>query len=686
MYRYIYFPIVFIVSVMGLLFPVRSLSQSFTHPGIDQSSRDLAYMKAQVLKGVQPYKGAFDRLKAATDTAFAVVAHAHVLRGPYGKPNIGGNDLSRGAAMAYNYALVWYITGDKQYANKAIAILDTWSPVLWHLDYNDAKLLAAWTGHALCNAAEILRYTNAGWSKEGIDRFTGMLMNVYYPLLRYYYPQANGNWDGAILHSIMAMGIFMDNRAMFNHAVEHYLHAPVNGSLFKYIYPDGQCQESTRDQGHVQLGLGEFAGAAQVAFTQGVDLFSIGDNRLALGYEYTAQFVLGGKPHCYGVISERAKELRDDYEVVYQHYAAQGISLPYTQEAAGKVRYKASRSILTALRAPDGKLPVKRKTPVASAVGYIAGATDRPAIPADAVMVEPGQSIQQALDGAAGSNRWVVARAGEHKLPATLKMPSGVVLSGEGLTTVLILDPASGAREAIINASDDMHEVTIRDLVVEGAPTTNVPSDPNSARSYRGGYNRGGILFRTIKEGLMKNIRLEHVTVRNCTYNGVFINGAGGVKIIGCDLNENGTSVPPGQKLLHNLLLTHCSDVLVKDCRLATSPLGSGVALEACTKGQISQCEIARNGYYGVLISGSKDITVDHNLIEANDRSGVMVEFLYKGSSGIVVSDNRVQYNAGYGVEAYAVTGGSVRNNQYAGNGNNTAQEKVSAQKYIVME
>jgi parallel beta-helix repeat protein len=665
--------VIFSVSfVMGFLLPARTLSQSFVHPGVDQSAKDLAYVKAKVLKGAQPYKEAFDKLKAATDTPFTVVAHAHVLRGPYGKPNIGGNDLSKGAAMAYNYALVWYITGDKQYANKAIGILDTWSPVLWHLDYNDAKLLAAWTGHALCNAAEILRYNNSGWSKEGIDRFTAMLMDVYYPLLRYYYPQANGNWDGAIIHSILAMAIFTDNRAMFNNAIDHYLHAPVNGSVFKYVYPSGQCQESTRDQGHVQLGLGEFAGAAQVAFTQGVDLFAAGDNRLGLGYEYTAQFVLGGKPHCYGVISERVKEVRDDYEAVYRHYAAQGVELPYTKQAADNIRPKASRSVLTSLRAPTGKVIVKRAIPKAGTTGYIAGATDRPAIPADAVMVEPGQSVQQALDAAAGSKRWVVAKAGEHKLPATLKMPSGVVLSGEGLATVLILDPASGARETIMNGADDMQEVSIRDLVIEGAPTTNVPSDPNSARSYRGGYNRGGILFRTTKEGLMKNIRLENVTVRNATYNGVFINGANGVSIARCDLSENGVSVPPGQKLLHNLLLSHCSNITVQDCRLATSPLGAGVALEACSNGLVKQCEIARNGYYGVLISESKGITVEQNLIEANDRSGVMVEFLYKGSSRIAVRNNLVQYNAGYGVE-------------YAGNGNNVA-EKISPQKYIVME
>ncbi len=263
-------------------------AQKFIHPGIDQTAADMAYMKKQVKAGVQPWKNAFERLKSASDLQFEIKPFTHVFRGAYGKPNIGGDDLLKGSNLAYDCALMGYLTGDKAYTNKAIAILDAWSPVLWDLDLNDAKLIVGWTGHILCNAAEILRYTGSGWSQKGIDRFTRMMMEVYYPLIRFYYPQANGNWDGSIIHSILALAIFTDNREMFNNGLDHFYHAPVNGSIFKYIYPSGQCQESMRDQGHVQLGLGEFAGAAKVAFTQGVDLFSIADNRIALGYEYTA--------------------------------------------------------------------------------------------------------------------------------------------------------------------------------------------------------------------------------------------------------------------------------------------------------------------------------------------------------------------------------------------------------------
>ena len=682
------FTIILIV-LITFLYPTNStFAQKFIHPGIDQTSADLQYMKKQVLAGEQPWKGAFDRLKALTNLQFDVKPFAHVVRGPYGKPNIGGDDLRNGSEMAYNCAIIWMITKEKAYAQKAIEIINAWSPVLWDFDYNDAKLLAGWTGHSLCNAAEILKYTNSGWQQKDIDRFNKMLMTVYYPLMRFYYPQANGNWDGAIIHSILAIAIFTDNHEMFNNAIDHFLHAPVNGSIFKYIYPSGQCQESMRDQAHVQLGLGEFAEAAKVAYTQGVDLFSIADNRIALGYEYTAQFLMGKTPHCYGKISERAKKVRDDYEYVYRHYTAMCIDMPYTKQAADSIRPRASRSVLTAFRAPSGKEIKKQDPPLPSAIAYPAGALEKAItkLPANALVVKPGESIQEALDKAASQNGWVIATAGIHKLRTTLKIPSGVTLSGEGLATVLFLDPASGVRDAIINASDDLHDVTICDLVVEGANDPDPGSDPNSRRSYRSSGNRGGIIFLGQHEGQMKNISLRNVTVRNCTYNGVFISGASNLNILCCDFNENGASVVPGPRLQHNLLLTHCSNISIKDSRMDTSPHGCGIAFTNCKDATITNCELARNAWFGALVTESQNINITGSLVEANDRSGIMIQCLYRGSENITVSKNLIHYNNGFGVESYAGKNITVSENKYAGNGFDLkSNEKISLDKTIIM-
>jgi parallel beta-helix repeat protein len=639
----------FVTLVLIISFAEASFGQAFTHPGINQNIQDLAFMKKMIQLEKQPYQAAFLRLKASADTNFVVKAHTHVLRGPYGKPDIGGGDLRNGANMAYDCAVMWYLTYDQKYADKAIEIINAWSPTLWDFDYNDAKLLAAWTGHLLCNAGEILRYTKSGWQQKDINSFSKMLMTVYYPLMRYYFPQANGNWNGAIIHSLMAMAIFTDNRKMFNDAVDNFLHAPANGSLFKYIYPNGQCQESPRDQAHVQLGLGEFAGAAQIAYTQGVDLLSIAENRLALGYEYTAKFLLGEKPHCYCTISERAKALRDDYEYIYRHYTAKGVDVPWTKLGADSVRNKASRSILTSMRASFAASALQVGPPTPSKIGYIAGATSSTVVPENAIFVSPGESIQ--------------------KFPETLKIPSKITLAGEGLATVLFLDPASGQRDAMLNAAADMSDVTIRDLVIEASNKTEIGSDPNTNRSNKGGYNRGGIVFRALKEGQMKNINLVNISVKNATFQGVLISGADGVNITRCDFNENGGNVVPGPALQHNLSITHSSNIIVTQSRLSTSPFGSGISFDHCKNAKVNDCEISRNAWHGILVAESSDISISKNLIEANDKSGVMLEFLFNGNSNINISNNIIHYNTGKGIESFSTTNGVFMGNKLVGNG-----------------
>ncbi len=683
-----YLKIIFLV--ISLLIPQGHMlsAQKFRHPGIDQTTEDLAFMKAQVLAWNQPWKDAFENIKAAADLKAPVTPFAHVQRGPYGKPDIGGGELRSNASLAYDCALIWYITDDKAYAAKAIEILNAWSKVLWDFDYNDAKLLAGWTGHILCNAAEILRYTKSGWQQKDIEEFSRMLMTVYYPLMRFYYPQANGNWDGAIIHSILAIAVFTNNTVMFDNGVDHFLHGPVNGSIFKYIYPSGQCQESERDQAHVQLGLGEFAGAARVAYSQGVDLFSVGNNRLALGYEYTARFLLGDKPQSYGVISERAKVIRDDYEHVYRHYKSMGINLPYTSRAADSARIRSTRMTLTASRAPSAQKTGSQVQLKASTIGYPAGALNKgmAAPPEGALRVDPGQSLQHALDSAAGKSGWVIAKAGIHKMPGTLKIPSGVTLAGEGTGTVIFLDPASGMRDAIVNASPQMKDVTIRDLVIEGNTKTDPGTDPNSSRSYRNPGNRGGIMFLSNSEGGIKNLSLINVTVRNCTFNGVFLNGIDGLNIISCDFTENGSSVVPGPRLQHNLLITRSSGITVKDCRLDTSPFGCGIALGHCSEARVINCEVARNGWYGILLTESKNITISGNLVEANDKSGVMAEFLYRGSENLTITENYIQYNNGFGLESYAVHKMNQSGNIFEGNGTSEIQLKVSEEQNLVMQ
>lgn len=659
-------------------------ARKFVHPGINQSKADLDYMKQQVLAGKEPWKTAFENVKAKTPLDFEVKIERHIIRGPYNKPDIGASDLIKGAETAYNAALIWYVTGDKAYAKKAIEIIETWAPNIWDFDENDAKLLVGLTGHVWCNAAEILRYTDSGWTQKHTDDFTHMMIGVYYPVIRGYYPEANGNWDGANIQSIMAMAVFTDDEALFDDAVDHYLRGTNNGSIFKYIFPSGQCQESTRDQGHVQMGIREFTGAARIANTQGVKLLDAGDNRLALGYEYTAQFVGGGYPHCYGTISERAKGKSPMYDFAYNYYTAQGLEMPYTQKMVEATREMAGRPLLISFLAPTAPATPKG-TPQISKVAFPAGARNLGNLPSDAVTVKPGESLQAAIDKTAGTGKWVLAAKGVHELGEPLVIPSGTKLAGEGLETILHCKP--GVVRSVINADPDLHDVILQNFVLEGAASTETPSDPNSGRmgrALRSAPARAGIIFLSNAEGQMKNLNFINLTISNFTRNGLFVSGAGGVNVMNCNFSDNGSSVVPGPKLHHNILLAHTKGAVIRDSRIVTSPHGCGINLDHSSDVKIIGCEIARNEWYGIRLATCSDVTISECLIEGNSASAIVSEYLAPGSSDVTVSDNTIWYNKGYAIESYAAENLRYTGNRMVENGRGE-QTHISSSKTLII-
>ena len=81
--------------------------------------------------------------------------------------NKGNTGLYYSASAALLNAIEWYISGDQAYADHAIQILNGWSYNLTSIQGHDAQLAASIYGYKLLNAAEIIRYSNTGWSSCG---------------------------------------------------------------------------------------------------------------------------------------------------------------------------------------------------------------------------------------------------------------------------------------------------------------------------------------------------------------------------------------------------------------------------------------------------------------------------------------------------------------------------------------
>lgn len=325
----------------------------FTHPGLTHGADDLAFIATQLAESRQPWVDAFAKLR---DHPQARADYR--MRGPFKTVTRGAGETRHDTEMAldanaaFENAMMWRLTGDRAHADKALEILNAWGATLQRIKGHDAILAASLYGFKFVCAAELMRDADSGWAPEDVDRFRGMLRRAIVPTINNFAPFANGNWDTACIKTLMAIGVFCDDRALFDRAVEYYRHGEGNGRLTHYIInPAGQCQESGRDQQHTQLGLAHLAAAAEIAWRQGVDLYAEADNRLLAGFEYTARYNLGHDvpfvPHTDTTGKYTAKHISDHgrgrlrpiYEMVLNHYSSRrGLDAPWTRQAAEKLR------------------------------------------------------------------------------------------------------------------------------------------------------------------------------------------------------------------------------------------------------------------------------------------------------------------------------------------------------------
>ncbi len=326
----------------------------FKHPGMLHTAEDLALVKSRVQSDQEPWKSAYSKMKkseyASLTTAPRPVPDVHC--GPYNKPNIGGTEFYQDGNFAYTMALLWTITGDKKYAEKAIEILNAWSYTLVSVTNSNKELKVGVAGIKYLNAAEIIRHTYKDWKKEDQEAFEKMILDIWYEVIKKFKPTTNGNWDAAAEQTMLCIGIFLDRKDIFDRAYKQLTEGETNGCIKYYFSETGECQESGRDQGHTQMGLSYVCNACEVAWNQGYDAYSLYDNRLLKGYEYTSKFMLGedvpyvqykthyGK-YVYGhEISQKGRgKYSPIYELPYHHYhGLKKMDMPYTKQVVKQIR------------------------------------------------------------------------------------------------------------------------------------------------------------------------------------------------------------------------------------------------------------------------------------------------------------------------------------------------------------
>ena len=353
-------PIVLILLICALICPDMAAyaQKPFVHPGVLHSQSSLNSIYEAVQNKTEPQYGSFRLLEkmpfAQADYKmngpFKVIARDGAFK--YTKPK-----MEVDFAAAYYNALMWAATKNEAHAKKSLEILEAYADNLELIpETNDAPLLAGLEGIKIVNAAEILRYTYKGITTAQVEKIKKMLINVFLPVCDNFYnraPYTNGNWGACVTAMYMGSAIFLDDRKMYNKAIDFYLNAHDNGNIKHYIDSvTGQIQESGRDQGHTQLGIGYLSITCEIAQNQGDDLYQACNNRLLLGFEYVARYNLGydvpfqtyqevtGKYSDLNKISEIGRgKLKPIYQMVYNHYVhLKGLQMPYTSQVVVKMQ------------------------------------------------------------------------------------------------------------------------------------------------------------------------------------------------------------------------------------------------------------------------------------------------------------------------------------------------------------
>jgi len=334
-------------------------AQAFVHPGVFVSGEQLAFVKAQVNAGVEPFASEFqsavkNQIGSHSYKPEGPPASGIIECGPYSKPDYGCSADDNDGSAAYLQALLWYITGDTSYASVVINLLNTYGENLKAFTNSNGPLQAAWSLLKWTRAAEIIKNTDAGWSQSDFEQYTQMLYRVYLPKV-YHGAGDNGNWELSMIEGMFGLAVLTENSTLFNHSIEFwrqrvpaYVYSfPLDGNqpvpaprgnpgwygnTVWNMTSNGICQETCRDFGHVQMGLASLINAAETAYIQGVDLYSEAQERLVPTLEFhTGYLTTHVTPAwlCDGTVNTKAEGAT--FEVAYNAYHNRlNVSLPNT--------------------------------------------------------------------------------------------------------------------------------------------------------------------------------------------------------------------------------------------------------------------------------------------------------------------------------------------------------------------
>ncbi len=364
----------------------------FRHPGALNTLPELNKIRDKIAAGEEPWKSAFEKLLASpyAQRSYSARPARSVTKG------ITEATEMRDAVAAYTQALLWVFTNEEWHAEKAAQIIDAWSGTLTDFEGLNWYLDPAWAAAPLVEAAEILHATYPSW--RGASRLAKMFNDLFLPILHdrmafgnrelavcnalvaigvfsedraafyegidhwlsyirsYFYIKADGAearktdyWltspSDAFYKKLDAGHLPADwtswidlATAVKNQGDDKTWVSKSADELWKHpgTYLPGYTPETGgRDLAHTESAFVSAVNVAEIAWHQGIDLYSVAAPRLTVFMETMASIRLGEPipQAAYGGQLDLGNGLSPTYEIAYNHlHNILHIDLPKTRQ------------------------------------------------------------------------------------------------------------------------------------------------------------------------------------------------------------------------------------------------------------------------------------------------------------------------------------------------------------------
>ncbi|MGG1515612.1 LamG-like jellyroll fold domain-containing protein [Paenibacillus oryzisoli] len=302
---------------------------AYSHPGGVVTSSELSTIKTKVDANTSPWMEAYDQMMIDANQALSVTSHAIAalnIPGYYANP--AAHDAAKlrleiDAQAAYAAAVAYQLTGNTVYAEKAKELLNGWAYTNTSISGTDGRLVSAYVGVGLINAADLLKgYT--GWSAADKSQFGLWLTNVTIPVWDSI--TFTSNWRDWSLYAQIASYQFLDDAAAMASEVNQ-LKTQIDVSIASDGFlPD----ETTRGQNSLwyhYFALTSMTAAADIVkHATGEDLFnwvSPSGKTIKLALDKMFYYVNGNVsqwPSAYGGGNQSFSNARNLYEAMAEIY------------------------------------------------------------------------------------------------------------------------------------------------------------------------------------------------------------------------------------------------------------------------------------------------------------------------------------------------------------------------------